>query len=154
MPVLALTPTLTCLLSLRQSRSVIMFLCCINQHHLQQSFANVPITPDGVETTSFLEAADGLMDLFGKFIISSQQLRLSLNPFPPTKISWAALSLDLSSQISEVTLPYVRPRPFPDPTPPPPFFFVWLQTRCISGGPHSVQCPQVRVRNSREPRSG
>jgi hypothetical protein len=66
-----------------------MFLCYINQqqHHPQQSFENVPITPDGVETSSFLEAADGLMDLFGKFIIPPQQLRLSLNPFPPIKIS-------------------------------------------------------------------
>jgi hypothetical protein len=32
----------------------------------QQSFANVAVTADGVETISFLEAADGLMDLFGK----------------------------------------------------------------------------------------
>ncbi|KAI0248761.1 glycolipid transfer protein [Lactifluus subvellereus] len=29
-----------------------------------KSFANVPVTADGVETTSFLEAADGLMNLF------------------------------------------------------------------------------------------
>ncbi|KAI0290578.1 glycolipid transfer protein [Russula brevipes] len=29
-----------------------------------KSFANVPITADGVETISFLEAADGLMNLF------------------------------------------------------------------------------------------
>ena len=65
----------------------------------QQSFVNVLITPDGVETSSFLEAADGLMDLFGKFIIPSQQLRLSLNPFPPIKISWAALSLHSSRRI-------------------------------------------------------
>ena len=81
------------------------------QHHPQQSFANVPITLDGVETSAFLQAADGLMDLFGKFIIPSQQLRLSLNPFSPIKISWAAPSLHLSSRISEVTLPYVRPLP-------------------------------------------
>jgi hypothetical protein len=92
MPLLALPPTIICLLTLlssRQSRSVIMFLCDINQqqHHPQQSFASIPITPDGVETSSFLEAADGLMDLFGKFIIPSRQLRLSLNPFPPIKIS-------------------------------------------------------------------
>lgn len=94
------------------------------QHHPQQSFANVPITLDGVETSVFLEAADGLMDLFGKFIIPSQQLRLSLNPLPPIKISWAAPSLHLSSRISEVTLPYVRPLPRPAPPRPlPPFFF-------------------------------
>lgn len=34
------------------------------QFETVKSFANVPITPDGVETSSFLEAADGLMDLF------------------------------------------------------------------------------------------
>jgi hypothetical protein len=68
------------------------------------------------------------MDLFGKFIIPSQQLRLFLNPLPPIKISWAEQSLVLSSRISELTLPYVRTRtrpfPDPDPAPPPPFFFV------------------------------
>lgn len=31
----------------------------------KQSFEDVPITADGVETVSFLEAADGLMNLFG-----------------------------------------------------------------------------------------
>ena len=31
----------------------------------KQSFVDVPITADGVETVSFLEAADGLMNLFG-----------------------------------------------------------------------------------------
>jgi hypothetical protein len=89
----------------------------------QQSFENVLITPDGVETSSFLEAADGLMDLFGKFIIPSQQLRLSLNPFLPIKISWAAQSLHSSRRISEITLPYVRFAHFPTP-PRPLFFFV------------------------------
>jgi len=34
------------------------------QFETVKSFANVPITADGVETISFLEAADGLMDLF------------------------------------------------------------------------------------------
>jgi hypothetical protein len=100
----------------------------------QQSFVNVLITPDGVETSSFLEAADGLMDLFGKFIIPSQQLRLSLNPFLPIKISWAALSLHSSRRISEITLPYVRPRPFPEPrTPPRPFFFVGSKRAAFQG---------------------
>ncbi|KAH9988544.1 glycolipid transfer protein [Russula vinacea] len=37
------------------------------QFETVKSFANVPITADGVETFSFLEAADGLMDLFGKY---------------------------------------------------------------------------------------
>jgi hypothetical protein len=30
-----------------------------------QSFADVPITADGVETVSFLEASDGLVNMFG-----------------------------------------------------------------------------------------
>jgi hypothetical protein len=34
------------------------------QFETVKSFAHVPITSDGVETFSFLEAADGLMDLF------------------------------------------------------------------------------------------
>ena len=34
----------------------------------KQSFEDVPITADGVETVSFLEAADGLMNLFGMLI--------------------------------------------------------------------------------------
>ncbi|KAH9989917.1 glycolipid transfer protein [Russula compacta] len=34
------------------------------QFETVKSFANVPITADGVETVSFLEAADGLMNLF------------------------------------------------------------------------------------------
>jgi hypothetical protein len=92
------------------------------QHHSQQSFANVPITADGVETIPFLEAADGLMDLFGKYIIPSHQLRPSLSP--SIKIFWAAQSLHLSRRISEITLPYVRPRPFPVLRPPPLFFLV------------------------------
>ncbi|KAI0311787.1 glycolipid transfer protein [Amylostereum chailletii] len=32
-----------------------------------KSFVDVPVTADGVETASFLEAADGLMDLFDLF---------------------------------------------------------------------------------------
>ena len=31
-----------------------------------QSFADVPVTSDGVETASFLEASDGLVNMFGK----------------------------------------------------------------------------------------
>ena len=113
-----------------------MFLCYINQKTTspQQSFVNVLITPDGVETSSFLEAADGLMDLFGKFIIPFQQLRPSLNPFPPIKISWAALSLHSYRRISEITLPYVSPRPFPDPDaviPRPAPFFFWSVTNAL-----------------------
>ncbi|KAH9971028.1 glycolipid transfer protein [Lactifluus volemus] len=34
------------------------------QFETVKSFANVPVTADGVETISFLEAADGLMNLF------------------------------------------------------------------------------------------
>jgi len=34
------------------------------QFETVKSFANVPVTADGVETISFLEAADGLIDLF------------------------------------------------------------------------------------------
>lgn len=68
------------------------------------------------------------MDLFGKFIIPSQQLRLSLNPFPPIKISWAALSLLLSSRISEITLPYVRPHPTPPRT-----FFLFVKRAAFQG---------------------
>jgi hypothetical protein len=74
----------------------------------QQSFANVAVTADGVETISFLEAADGLMDLFGKNSPSipsspfsqpmprlSSQLRL--------QISWVAPSLPLSKPTSGIT---------------------------------------------------
>jgi hypothetical protein len=73
------------------------------------------------------------MDLFGKFIIPSQQLRLSLNPFPPIKISWAALSLHLSRRISEITLPYVRPAHFPTRPRPAPFFFVGYKRAAFQG---------------------
>jgi hypothetical protein len=61
------------------------------------------------------------------------------------KIFWAAPSLHLSRRISEITLPYVRPRP----TPP-----LIIEIFCIPGRPHSVQCSRVPVRNAREPRSG
>lgn len=30
-----------------------------------QSFADVPVTSDGVETVSFLDASDGLVNMFG-----------------------------------------------------------------------------------------
>ena len=92
------------------------------RHHSQQSFANVPITADGVETFSFLEAADGLMDLFGKYP-GTATAPLS-QPLPPIiKIFWAAPSLLLSRRTSEITLPYVYPRR--------PFHFSVLRPRPV-----------------------
>jgi len=66
------------------------------------------------------------MDLFGKFIIPSQQLRLSLNPFPPIKISWAELSFLLSRRISETHCRTSAPAHSPTPTPPHPPFFLFV----------------------------
>lgn len=37
-----------------------------SSHGFWQSFADVPFTSDGVETRSFLEASDGLVQLFGE----------------------------------------------------------------------------------------
>ena len=66
--------------NLRQSRLVGLTQYVSVLFQSQQSFANVPVTADGVETISFLEAADGLMDLFGKSsIISSQQYPASFS---------------------------------------------------------------------------
>jgi hypothetical protein len=150
LPPFAFAFNFICLLSLRQSRSVIIpvhpYLCCIN-HHQQQSFASVPITPDGVETISFLEAADGLMDLFGKSITSLQQLRHSLNPLPPIKISWAALSLDSSRRISEVILPYVRPCSSPDSA--PPFFLLVSNAQHFRGSALGTTLTNPRQKLSR-----
>lgn len=36
--------------------------------HRDQSFADVPITDDGIETAQFLEASDGLVNMFGTFL--------------------------------------------------------------------------------------
>jgi len=123
--------------SLSRSRLVVShfipFLYVINHYHAQQSFENVPITADGVETISFLEAADGLMDLFGEFTASSLQPypRSKLNTFD--KISWAVPSLHLSKQTSETTSRSVYFRLHIHPT--PPFFFSNAQHL---GGPRSV----------------
>ena len=61
---------------------------------------------------------------------------------------FAFVQTDLRNNIA------VRPPPPIPRTPPARPFFLLFQTRCISGGSHSVQCSQVRVRNAREPRSG
>ena len=42
-----------------------------------QSFADVPITDAGVDTVSFLEAADGLVGLFGMEVLS---LKIEIAP--------------------------------------------------------------------------
>jgi len=46
-----------------------------------QSFADVPITTDGVETASFLEASDGLVNMFGAFSLNLCFRRTCLMPF-------------------------------------------------------------------------
>ena len=79
------------------------------------------MTADGVETISFLEAADGLMDLFGKCsIISSQQYPASFLPGTGEDLLggpvFAFVQTDLRNNIA------VR-SPFPATFPLRPFFF-------------------------------
>lgn len=45
--------------------SVVTTSSAINLADPMQSFADVPITADGVDTVSFLEASDGLVNMFG-----------------------------------------------------------------------------------------
>jgi hypothetical protein len=40
---------------------------CLTVH--SQSFADVPITDDGVDTETFLQASDGLVQMFGEKIV-------------------------------------------------------------------------------------
>lgn len=44
-----------------------------------QSFADVPITADGVETASFLEASDGLVNMFGMSHSSSERPMINID---------------------------------------------------------------------------
>ena len=51
-----------------ESFAAIVVSCQSQSLGNKQSFEDVPITADGVETVSFLDAAEGLVSLFGMWI--------------------------------------------------------------------------------------
>jgi len=51
-----------------------------------QSFADVPVTSDGVETASFLDASDGLVNMFGKY--PNALTGPASKPIPPKRPPW------------------------------------------------------------------
>jgi len=51
-----------------------------------QSFADVPVTSDGVETASFLDASDGLVNMFGKY--RNTLTGRTWKPIPPKRPPW------------------------------------------------------------------
>jgi hypothetical protein len=51
-----------------------------------QSFADVPVTSDGVETATFLDASDGLVNMFGEH--RNKSTGPTPTPTPPERSPW------------------------------------------------------------------